>query len=168
MKIQIIGYSGSGKSTLAKRLGEHYKIPVLHLDNTLWYGDWQRRSSEEQTKIVKEFLDQNESWVIDGNYKRIERRRFEECDKIIFLNYNRFTCYKQAKKRYKEWKGKIRYSCPCEEKFDFEFKKWILWDSRTKKKKKQTKELLNTCKGEKLVFKNSKQLQKYLDSINVG
>ena len=104
MKIQIIGYSGSGKSTLAKRLGEHYKIPVLHLDNTLWYGNWQKRSHEDQTKIVKDFLDQNESWVIDGNYKRIETRRFEECDKIIFLDYNRFKCYKQARNRYKEWK----------------------------------------------------------------
>ena len=33
MKIQIIGYSGSGKSTLAKKLGKHYNINVLHLDN---------------------------------------------------------------------------------------------------------------------------------------
>ena len=68
LKIQIIGYSGSGKSTLAKKLGIHFDIPYLHLDNVQFYGDWEERSKEEQNKIVDEFLENNDSWVIDGNY----------------------------------------------------------------------------------------------------
>ena len=71
MKIQIIGYSGSGKSTLARELGKIYNIPVLHLDSTKFYGDWQERTVEEQTKIVQKFMDENDSWIIDGSYGKI-------------------------------------------------------------------------------------------------
>jgi len=168
MKIQIMGFSGSGKSTLAKRLSEHYKIPALHLDNTHFYDDWKERTDEDQDAIVTKFIEENESWIIDGNYRRICKRRFEECDLLIYLDYNRFYCYRKAKERYKEFKGKIRYSCPCEEKFDFEFRKWILWESRTRKRKKKIKELINSIKGEKLVFKNVKQLNEYLKSQGIN
>ena len=165
MKIQIIGYAGSGKSTLAKILGNHFGIPYLHLDNTHFYGDWQERTTEEQTKIVDEFLSQNENWVIDGNYTRISPRRFFESDITIFLNYNRFFCYRMCKKRYLEYKGKTRESIPCEEKFDKDFKKWILFDSRTKEKKERHLNNLNKTSGQKLMFKNRKQLNKWLDTI---
>ena len=167
MKIQIIGYSGSGKSTLAKRLATFYNIPLLYLDNTKFFGDWEERKDEEQEKIVEEFLDKNESWVIDGNYRRISPRRFEECDLLIFLDFNRFFCYRQAKKRYKQNRGSNRESCPCEEHFDISFRCWILWGSRKKKKKKQLENLMNLAKGEKLVFKNRKQLEEYLQKKGI-
>lgn len=93
MKIQIIGYSGSGKSTLAIKLGKLFNIPVLHLDVTKFYGDWQERTVEEQNKIVQEFLDKNENWVIDGNYTKICPQRFEESDMTIYLNFNRLFCF---------------------------------------------------------------------------
>ena len=53
MKIQICGFSGSGKSTLARALGKKYGCPVLHMDGVHWYGDWQCRSDEEKTEILK-------------------------------------------------------------------------------------------------------------------
>ena len=96
MKIQIIGYSGSGKSTLAKKLGELYNIPVLFLDNTKFYGNWEERTVEEQTKLVKEFLDTNADWVIDGNYAKICPERFEMTDMTIYKNFNRFFCFFSA------------------------------------------------------------------------
>jgi len=167
MKIQIIGYSGSGKSTLAKQLAEHYNLPLLHLDNTKFYGNWVKRTDEEQIKIVDEFLNNNDSWVIDGNYRRICFRRFEECDLLIFLDFNRFFCYKEAWKRYRKNKGTCRDSCNCPEKFDIGFQHWILFESHTRKRKKQLKALIDKAKKEKLVFKNRKQLTKYLESIGI-
>ena len=86
MKIQIIGYAGSGKSTLAKKLGNHYNINYLHLDNTHFYGNWEERTVEEQTKIVDKFLLENENWIIDGNYSKVSPKRFEESDITIFSN----------------------------------------------------------------------------------
>ena len=47
MKIVIIGFSGSGKSTLAKILGNHYNIPVLHLDSVNFKPGWEMRPKEE-------------------------------------------------------------------------------------------------------------------------
>ena len=167
MKIQIIGYSGSGKSTLGKKLSEHYNIPVLHLDNTHYYGDWQERTKEEQEAIINKFIDENESWIVDGNYRKVAKRRFEECDLLIFLNYNRFYCYKKARERYKEWKGKVRDSCPCEEKFNWDFQSYILFGSRTRKKKKELQSLIDLAKGEKITFKNRKQLEKYLNEKGI-
>lgn len=167
MKIQIIGYAGSGKSTLAKLLAYYYKINYIHLDNTQYYGNWQRRDKEEQNKIVEEFLLNNESWVIDGNYSKVTPRRFEESDITIFLNYNRFYCYKMCKKRYHEYKNKIRESCPCPEKFDLEFKLWILFNGRTKERRQQHLINLNKTKGQKLIFNNRFELNKWLIENNI-
>ena len=165
MRIQIIGYSGSGKSTLAKRLGEFYGIPYLHLDNLRFYGDWQERSDEEMTKLVEDFVNKNESWVIDGCYLKIFPQRFEMTNKTIFLNFNRWVCYRAAKQRYKENKGTHRESCPCPDKFDWSFRKWLLFTGRTRARKKRQMEALNKTAGEKLIFKNRKQLMKYLQSL---
>lgn len=161
MKIQIIGYSGSGKSTLARKLGELLDIHVLHLDAIKFYGNWDERTQEEQERIVSMFLEENDSWVIDGNYSSICNYRFYETDITIFLNYNRFYCYKMCKKRYKMYKGVSRPDCKCTEKFDKQFKKWILVDGRTKKRRKKHLENLNKTNGTKLIFKNRKQLNKW-------
>lgn len=162
MKIQIIGYAGSGKSTLAKMLGEYYNIPYLHLDNVQFYGDWEERSIEEQTFIVDKFLTKNDNWIIDGNYSRVSPIRFEISDITIFLNYNRFYCYRMCKKRYKEYKDIPRDSCPCKEKFDLKFKTWILFSGRTKKRRRKHLFNLNKTSGKKIVIRNKKELDNWL------
>lgn len=163
MKIQIIGYSGSGKSTLAKTLSLHYNLNVLYLDNVQFYGDWQQRSNEEQTRIVKEFIDLNpEGWVIDGNYTKIVPERFEICDVIIFLDYNRWYCYQKCRQRLIKHKVRARESCPCVDRFDWEFRKWILFSGRTKKQKEKHLRNFNKCQGERLRFNHVKELNKYL------
>ena len=168
MKIQIIGYSGSGKSTLAKTLANHYNLPLLYLDAVNFYDNWQERTFEEKNAIVEKFLNDNpDGWVIDGNYSNIGKRRFEESDITIFLNYNRFYCYKMAKQRFKENKNKKRESCPCIETCDLGFRWWILYQSRTNKRRKKHIENLNKTKNIKLTFKNRKQLEKYLRKNNI-
>lgn len=165
MRIQIIGYSGSGKSHLAKKLARLFNIPCLHLDNVQFYGDWQIRSLEEKNLIVRNFLAENENWVIDGNYYNVAPERFEMSDITIYLNFNRFYCYKKAKFRYKKYKGIHRDSNPCVEKFDFKFRKWVFWSGRKKERRKRMLNLLNKTSGEKYMFKNLKQLNNWLDSI---
>lgn len=165
MKICVTGYSGAGKSTFAKFLGEIYNLPVLHLDATFWYGNWQHRTREEQTKLVRTFMTENpQGWVIDGNYFHICLERFEECDSLFFLNYNRFFCFKEAVKRYKKYKGTARGDCPCKEKFDFEFAYWILLKGRTRRQKRKFKNAISGCKGEVFAFKSRRKLNKFLEN----
>ena len=63
------------------------------------------------------------------------------------------------------YKDTQRESCPCKEKFDLEFKKWILFSGRTKKRKQKHLINLNKTNGKKLIFNNLKQLNKWLESI---
>lgn len=165
MRILIIGYSGSGKSTLAKKLGKIYNINVLHLDNAAFNEDFTQRNDEEMTHIVQEFLDSNDSWVIDGNYTRICKDRFEIADKIIYLNFNRIFCYFSALNRYIENRGKIRDSFPCKERFGLEFQWWILYKGRTKDKRKRHMFNLIRVNGEKIIFKNRQQVNKYIKQL---
>ncbi len=163
MKICVIGYSGAGKSTLAQLLGNKYNLPVLHMDATYWYGDWQSRTREEQTEEVERFLTENpEGWVVDCNYFKICPQRFSLCDEVYFLNYNRFFCFNQAVKRYKKYKGSVRPDCPCVEKFDFEFAWWVFFGGRSAKRRKQYKVIVKKCKSVK-TFKSRKQLERYLN-----
>lgn len=150
MKIVVNGYSGSGKSTLAGRLGELYQIPVLHLDTVHWLPGWEEKAEEQERSEVRAFMDRNASWVIDGNYRKLEyERRLQEADRIIFMDFNRFSCLFRAYRRYLDHKGRARSSMTegCEEKLDLEFIRWILWDSRTRKQKKLWQAMKETCGG---------------------
>ncbi len=168
MKIQIIGFSGSGKSTLAKQLGKHYNLPVLHLDTVQFFGNWEVRPKTEQNNIVEDFMENNPSgWVIDGNYSNLARHRFEQADLIIYLKFNRFICYTRNLFRYLSHRGQVRESLGCVEKFDWEFQRWILFDGRTKEIRQKHQINFNMGKGEKFIFKNSRQVKRFLKSKNI-
>lgn len=167
MKIAVIGYSGSGKSTLAEYLSKKYDIPVLFLDTVQFLSGWQERNLEEGKKIVLGFM-QNESWVIDGNYRKYYREeRLKQADKIIFMDFNRINCFIRAYRRYRTFKGKSRQSMSdgCCEKFDREFIKWILHDGRTKGIKDKYKDITDTYKDKTIIIKNQRQLVEYMKGL---
>lgn len=171
VKIQIIGFSGSGKSTLAKQLSERFSLPVIYLDTVFWLPGWKMRDREEQTAILEEFLETNKDtgWVIDGNYsKNCYDRRMEEADTILFLNYNRFLCLYRILKRRIVFAGKNRFSMTvgCDEKIDWEFIKWSMWDSRTKEARKKRQLLKETYPDKFTELKSPRELQKYLSKIS--
>ena len=165
MKISIIGYSGSGKSTLAKELGYFYNCPVLYLDTIQFEANWKEREEVIAQNMVKVFLDNNDRWVIDGNYTKLLReRRLEEADMIIFMNFSRLTCLYQAYNRYRRYKGKTRESmaADCSEKFDYEFIKWILLDGRSKEKKKQYAETIKKFRQKIVILRSRKEAELFL------
>lgn len=161
MKIAIIGYSGSGKSTLAKFLSESYQIPVLYLDRVHWLPGWVERNREESAEIVAEFLNENRSWVIDGNYSALEyERRMEEADKIIFMDFGRISCFFRAWKRYFRYRGRTRESMGegCKERMRPEFAWWLLCAGRTRSRKEQYRNVLERYGGKTVVIRNQKEL----------
>lgn len=168
MKIAIIGYSGSGKSTLARQLGDIYNCSVLYLDKAHFKENWIERDDETARGMVREFLNNNESWIIDGNYTNLLREeRLEEADIIVFMCFSRLTCLYQAYNRYKTYKGKTRESMAagCSEKLDLEFIKWILVDGRSKEKKKQYAETINKYNQKIIILKNTKQTALFLKEM---
>lgn len=168
MKIQIIGYSGSGKSTLSKKLAKFYNIPVIHMDSLNFLDNWELRNRQEFNQIVDEFIDNNIDWVIDGNYFKISPKRYELADIIIFLNFNRFKCLKGVIKRYHHYKNKTRpdMASGCKERLNFSFIMWVLFNGRTKKRRKHMWNIVNNAK-EAYVFKNHKEIDKFLKEKGV-
>lgn len=167
MKIAVLGYSGAGKSTLAGVLAKHYDIPVLYLDTVQFLPDWEIRAEDEKKKIVFDFM-QNESWVIDGNYRSLyKKERLEQADKILILSFNRFFCLFSALKRYYDNQGKNRESMAdgCIEKFDFDFAMWILFKGRTFRRRKGYKEIYETYREKTIWFKNRNQVNEYINSL---
>lgn len=165
MKVAILGYSGSGKSTLARRIGENNNIPVMHFDMVQWLPGWECRTSKEKENLAREFLDSNESWVIDGNYKKIyQQRRLEEADEIILMLFSRLSCMHRVKKRLNKYRGTNRpdMTVGCNEKIDFEFVKWIFIDGRTKAIRDNYKDIQNKYSDKIVIIKNQKQLDKYI------
>ena len=162
MKIQIIGYAGSGKSTLAQKLGEITGIPVLHLDSTHFYGDWQERSADEQAAIVRDFMRTNDNWIMDGNYTSVATERFEMTDMTIFMDFNRWFCFFSAYRRSRKYRGQVRPDLGMPEKFDRSFRRWILIDGRTKARRQKHLENLNATCGRKVILKNRRQVNEFL------
>ena len=168
MKIAIIGYSGSGKSTLARMLAEKYNIAVLHFDTVQFKPNWEIRNEAVKKKMTEVFLNVHDSWVIDGNYSKLSfDRRMEEADVIILLLFNRFSCLYRAWRRSKIYADKTRPDMAegCNEKFDLEFMKWILWKGRTKRDRERYKSVIAQYPGKIVVIKNQKQLDRYIQSL---
>lgn len=164
MKIALIGYSNCGKSTLARKLGEKHGIPVLYLDKVQFLPGWRVRAEEEKLRIVEDFLDENESWIIDGNYSSLyQERRMAEADRIVFMSFNRFTCLHRAYKRLRTNKGQARFSMTegCPEKIDREFFGWLLFKGRSKKYKRRYAKICASYPEKLVVIKNQRQLDEF-------
>lgn len=169
-KIMVIGFSGSGKSTISKMISNTLNIPVLYLDKVHWLESWVENDKESECKIVSDFLENNDSWVIDGNYSHMSyNERLESADLIIFMNFNRFNCLFRAFKRLFENRGKTRESMAdnCVEKVDFEFIKWILWDSRQKSQTNNYKYALENYRDKVIIIKNQKKYDDFIDNFKV-
>lgn len=169
MKIVIYGYSGSGKSTLANIISKEYELPVLHVDKILYNENWERKSKEESKELMASFLKLNNNRIIDGNgVSMLFEERMKMADKIIFMNFSPWTCYKQAKKRYKEYKDKDRSSRPegCKEKFDFSFKWWVLFEGRKKSRALKLNEPLKLYPEKSIVLTNEKEVTAFLSNLD--
>jgi adenylate kinase family enzyme len=168
MKIAIVGYSGSGKSTLARKLAENYNLDILHFDTVQFLPDWVIRDQIKKERITKEFLDTHDAWVIDGNYSKLfYERRMEEADQIILLLFNRFSCLFRAFRRYCKYANSSRPDMAdgCNEKFDFAFMKWILWEGRSKQANQRYRWILSQYGEKAIVIKNQRQLDQFTKNL---
>ena len=167
MRICVIGYSGAGKSTFAKALSVRLELPLLYLDRVQFTPGWVERDKSEALSMVDSFLHENEHWVIDGTYPsfRLEER-LALSDHILLLDFDRFTCLRQALRRYRTFHGKVRESAAdgCTEKMDFEFLRWLLWDGRTRQRAAAFQAIAEIWPKKTVIFKHPRQVNDYLNT----
>lgn len=168
-RIMIFGFSGSGKSTLARRLGEILGIEPTHMDSLHWLPNWVESDTEHKVKLLAPVLER-ERWIVDGAYRKVLwKERLDLCDTAIFLDVNRFTCFYQAWKRSRMYKGKTRPDMGegCTEKFDLDFAKWVFFYGRKKRRNYlQTMEFLRKQGKDTYILKNIKDINKFLEGLS--
>ena len=165
-KIVLIGSGGSGKSTLARQLGEKLKINVYHLDALFWKPNWVGVPKDEQIKVQNDLV-KKEDWIIDGNYGGTMDIRLNAADTIIFLDIPRTICVYRAFKRMLQYRNKTRPDMGegCEERFSFEFFKWI-WEYPKTKRPKILDRLKQLSKEkEVIILKSPKEVENYIENV---
>lgn len=165
MKIMIIGTSGSGKSTLAQTLGRRYGVPVLHLDAVHFLPGWVERAPEQERAVVERFLDQQDGWVIDGNYtKTCYERRLAEADLILVLWFDRFVCLERVVRRWWANRGRTRSSMAegCEEKLDAEFIWWVLYRGRRRAFRQRVRGIAQSYPQKTVLLRRQREVDHFL------
>ena len=160
-KIAIVGAPGTGKTTLSNILSKLYGIEATHIDGIHHLENWVQRDKEERDKIILDIV-KRDKWIIDGTYKATLKPRFEAADLIIWLDYSSLAQIKGVTERYLKNKGKEKPEIPgCKEKMDKEFFTYVL-----KYNKEKRKNIVNNLEGidksKLIVFKNRRQLNKWL------
>lgn len=123
-KMIIIGCPGSGKSYLSRYLKDYSKLPLYHLDNLYWFGDYDHISEEEFVGKVNKIME-TDKWIIDGHFKSSIEARIKNAQAIIYFNLNGKVCVNGVKHRIKY--HSIRDDMPCVEKvLDKEFETCML------------------------------------------
>ncbi len=91
-KVYIMGSGGTGKTTLSKLLMQKYKYPYLELDDIYWDNSKDNKAYNVKTdkqvrdKILQEFLEKNQTWIIDGvYYKEWVYSIFKSVDMVLIL-----------------------------------------------------------------------------------
>ncbi|WP_338883538.1 GTPase [Xenorhabdus sp. TH1] len=86
-RICIMGPSNSGKSTLANAISRKRNLKVIHLDQLfhLPNTNWQERPVDEFISL-HDMAIKEDSWVIDGNYRKCLSQRLSRATGLILLD----------------------------------------------------------------------------------
>jgi len=170
-RIVIIGTSGCGKTTLAKKLSKILNITCYDLDDYYWLPNWQPQSDKEFFNIV-DMLSSKKTWIMSGNYSKVNHFIWERCDTIIWMDYSLLRClYQGIKRSLKRYIGKQPCCGNNYESFRRTFlsrNSIILWILSTyKRRKKSYKQAFKNKKEGKayLMFSNPEETNKWLGNL---
>ena len=118
-RILLIGNAGAGKTTFAKQLAKKLHLPLVHLDNLYWCGDWDYLSRDEFDVILQSELEKPQ-WIIDGNFNRTILYRLQYCDTVFYFDFTTIICLAGITMRTLTNLGKVRADMGgnCIEHFD--------------------------------------------------
>lgn len=158
-RIAIIGISASGKSTISRILAERTKLPLIHMDQLFWHGNWQEVPEVEYLKEHQKVI-QQDRWIIEGYVDKKMKQRLERSDLILYLDYSGLRCAWQLIKRWFKHRSKSRPELPKEalENFDRDF----FWLVLTRAERLDIEEALNGVSSELIRIKSPRQLQQYM------
>ena len=101
MKVLVFGNSGSGKSTVARALAKREGLAHLDLDSIVWEPGKiaVQRPPESIAASLRNFIDSEAAWVIEGCYGELVRAASAHCTLLVFLNPGMDACLANNLKR---------------------------------------------------------------------
>lgn len=86
MRLIICGGVCVGKTLFSNWLGAIHELPVIHLDDLYWYGNWNHISRTELIERVENILQGKKEWIIEGNYPEVMNIFVDENTSIIYMD----------------------------------------------------------------------------------
>ena len=166
-RVLIIGNAGAGKSTFAKKLAQKLSLPLVHLDQLYWRGNWAHLERDEFDRVLQAQL-VKEHWIIDGNFHRTFPHRMQYCDHVFFFDLPTLCCLWGITKRIFQHYGKTRPDMGgnCPEHFDkqkISLYKGVL--SFNKRRRKEYYQLLRQANIAYTVFRSHRQAEEFLNNL---
>ncbi len=171
-KFVVVGTGCAGKTTASKIIAKNLDIRFIEIDAALYLPNWVERSQDELRRIIGEET-AKDSWVIDGNYRKLRDLTIFRADVIIWLNFS-FTCvFSRALFRtVKRIFDKTEIFIGCRETFYNAFftKHSIPWGviKKWKKKRNEYRKIFDEKTfGDKeyIECRNQKELDKYVATL---
>lgn len=148
-RISIIGISGSGKSVLGRILAAKTRLPLVHMDQLFWKGNWQEVPEAEYLAQHAQLVQQDQ-WIIEGYIDQKMSDRLQRSDLILFLDYPGWFCCWRVVVRWLKHRRRSRPELPPEalERLKGEF----LWRVWRRKERAGIEQALHKVETEKLVI----------------
>jgi len=101
-RILVIGCPGSGKSVFSKRLAKILNYPILHLDRIFHINNNNQISRDKLKEKIVEFVQKNDTFIIDGNYTGTLEYRLRLCDIVFYFDIDESICLRNVIKRIED------------------------------------------------------------------
>jgi adenylate kinase family enzyme len=87
--VRVVGTSGVGKTTFGRDLAGRLGVPHRELDEVFWGPAWTKKDPEAARAILRELLDGDAGWVVDGNWNTQRAGLGDDADVVVWLDYPR-------------------------------------------------------------------------------
>jgi len=99
IRLILLGNAGAGKSTMARRVVGDRDIPRLSLDQIAWDDGPKRKPPEVSLGMLRDFIQDNEQWIIEGCYSDLVEAALPYCTELRFLNPGIEVCVAHCLRR---------------------------------------------------------------------
>jgi adenylate kinase family enzyme len=84
-RVLVVGTTNAGKTTMARRLAARIGAPHVELDALFWGPNWAEASDEDFFANVANRT-AGDSWVVCGNYSRVQHLLWPRADTMVWLD----------------------------------------------------------------------------------
>lgn len=161
-KIYILGSVASGKTTLAKKLSQKFDINYYELDSII-FDDTKiinkRRTQEEQLAIITT-INTQQTWIIEGTYRKTCHIVLDLADTIIWLDPPLFLRKIRILTRFIKQKLHIE---KCNYKSNYSMlKKMYQWTNDFESKRDKLNNILKFNEKKLVILKNNNDVKKFI------